>query len=254
MKSLRPLYAAALAAATLTSPPVVATTFTDGEFYSFSQNTWGADPGAGPPASLVRDHFDSLYPLGMTLGLASGNFMLFTSGQTDNPLLIYLPATGPAAPLNATLVDPTSTSSGIFGGQVAGLRLNIDFNAAGILPHPAGVPFGDLMLTGLSGSLAGLDGMSLSQFQTVANTLLGGGFEPFPLLDVSALTMLINGAFEGGFAGTWADDHLVIAATPTPTVPEPSAEALLLVGVFGMAALATRRAERRRQERTGSRP
>ncbi len=225
----------------------VATTFTTGEFFSFSQNTWGADPAAGPPASLVRTWFDTLYPTGMTLGLATGRFMLFTSGGQGDALLQYLPATGPAASLNATLVDPISSSSGIFGGQVAGLRLNIDFNAAGILPHPAGVSFGDLVLTGLSGSVAGLDGFTLTQFQTVANTLLGDGFEPYPLADVSALLMQINAAFEGGFSNAWTDAHLAIPAVVAPGVPEPSGEALLLAGVFAMAAIAARGVTLRRR-------
>ena len=34
--------------------------FLIGQFYSYSQNTWGADPGAGPPASLVVQHFDEI--------------------------------------------------------------------------------------------------------------------------------------------------------------------------------------------------
>jgi hypothetical protein len=152
--------------------------FAVGEFYSFSQNTWGADPGAGPPASLVVTSFDSLYPTGMVLGDSASRFILFTSGSAGDALLIFLPQTGPADSLNATLVDPTSSSSGIFGGQVAGLRLNIDFNDAGILSHPAGVTFGDLLLTGLTGTVAGLDGLSIRQFEVVANALLGGDSSP----------------------------------------------------------------------------
>ncbi|HEX3486708.1 MAG TPA: hypothetical protein VHT51_16740, partial [Micropepsaceae bacterium] len=133
------LVAAAAAFVCLVSLPADAVPFTDGQVISFSQNTWGADPGAGPPASLVVQHFDDIYPVGLTVGV--GNFILFTSGNSGGPVLIFLPTTGPAAALNATLVDPTSSSSGIFGGQVVGLRFNIDFSEAGFTLGSSGVPF-----------------------------------------------------------------------------------------------------------------
>ncbi|HEX3486142.1 MAG TPA: hypothetical protein VHT51_13855 [Micropepsaceae bacterium] len=142
--------------------PAGAVPFTDGQFISFSQNTWGADPAAGPPAQLVRDHFDDIYPTGLTVGV--GNFILFTAGSNGDAVLTFLPQTGPAAALNATLVDPTSSSSGIFGGQIIGLRFNIDFSEAGYTLGSSGIPFGDLVLHDLTGAVAGLNGEDLSQF------------------------------------------------------------------------------------------
>ena len=237
----RILWPAALLVALLLPGMADAGPFVDDEFFSFSQNTWGADPGAGPPASLVRDDFEALYPTGLIVGSTSNKYMLFTAGDS---LLDYLPSTGAAAPLNAILVDPFTTISGIFGGQVAGLRLNIDFSDAGILSHPSDVAFGDLLLTGLTGNVAALDGLSLRQFQLIANDFLGDVVEPFPIADFSATLMQINGAFEGGFHNAWGDAHLEL---PTITaVPEPSTGVLLSLGFAVLAAFPRRKLRPRR--------
>lgn len=236
----RILWPATLLAALLLSGVAHAGPFVDDEFFSFSQNTWGTDPLGGPPASLVLDDFDTLYPTGMIVGSTANKYMLFTSGDA---LLDYLPSTGPAAPLNAILIDPFTTVSGIFGGQVAGLRLNIDFNDAGILAHPSGVAFGDLLLTGLAGSIAGLDGLSLREFQVIANDFLGGALEPYSIADFSAALMLINGAFEGGFHNAWGDAHLELPAATA--VPEPPTGALLAAGVIVLGVLQRRKGSTR---------
>jgi hypothetical protein len=209
------------------SVPAGAGPFSFGQFYSYSQNTWGQDPGAGPPASLVRDHFDQIYPTGLTVG--GGNFILFTSGQSDNTVLAFLPQTGPAAALNDTLVDPTSSSSGIFGGQVVGLALNIDFSDAGYTLGSLGIPFGDLLLQDLTGPVAGLNGDNLRQFFALTNIALGGGDAGFTIDDLSALLMIVNGAFEGGFTNAFADAHLALPAVAP--IPESSSWILLLSSI-----------------------
>ncbi len=78
-------------------------------------------------------NFNSLYgTLGyMEVGILGsvGNYaMLFTSSGS---LFTYLPSAGFAGPLTASLVDPTSSGSGVFGGEVVALRLNVDFSDAG---------------------------------------------------------------------------------------------------------------------------
>lgn len=215
------------------SMPADAGPFSFGQFYSFSQNTWGGDPAAGPPAQLVQDHFDALYPTGLTVG--GGNFILFTSGDSGNNVLRFLPQTGPAAALNATLVDPTSSSSGIFGGQVVGLAFNIDFSDAGYTLGSLGIPFGDLLLQDLTGPVAGLNGDNLRQFFAVTNIALGGGNTGYSIDDLSALLMLVNGAFEGGFTNAFADAHLALP-TVAP-IPEPPSWILLLSGIGLLACL-----------------
>ena len=58
----------------------------------------------------------------------------------------YLPASGADGPLDSNLLDPTSTSSGDFGGQVLALQLNVEFANAGTLKGNAHIRFGDLTL------------------------------------------------------------------------------------------------------------
>jgi hypothetical protein len=215
------------------SLPANAIPFSDGQFISFSQNTWGGDPLAGPPASLVQDHFDQIYPMGLTVGGA--NFILFTAGDSGHNVLSFLPSTGPAAALNATLVDPTSSSSGIFGGQVVGLAFNIDFSDAGYTLGSLGIPFGDLILHDLTGPIAGLNGDDLRQFFDVTNIALGGGNAGYAITDLSALLMQVNGSFEGGFTNAFGDDHLALPAVSA--IPEPPSWTLLLAGVGLLAAV-----------------
>jgi hypothetical protein len=103
-----------------------------------------------------------------------GQDMKFTgAGAIEN----YLPASGTPAALNADLIDPTSSSSGQFGGEVLALRLNVDFSAAGITQGPGG-PFGALTLTSTGMSL---DGQTVLQVLAAMNTALGGGNAPVRL-------------------------------------------------------------------------
>jgi len=178
----------------------------DGDEISYDQNIWGADPSDGPPALLLAQHFFDVFTSGFELG---GMFVMdFSSADA---LLTYLPQSGAPGALNASLTDPTSSSSGIFGGQVAALRLNIDFADAGYTAGSATVKYGDLTLCNLV-TTPGLDGSSLRQLQTVVNTALGGGATPYPIADLSNLVNQVNSAFEGGFASTFAQLSLVNGA------------------------------------------
>jgi PEP-CTERM motif-containing protein len=241
-KLLFALVATSVAVSVLSSP-ARATTFTNGEFFSYDQNIWGADPGDGPPASILKaDFFTVFFPAGAEFGNpAPGGFVMdFSSADA---MLTYLPQSGPPGALNASLTDPTSTTAGFFGGEVVALRLNIAFSDAGLffdplhfgatMAHPPGVAFGDLILTGFTGSLAGLDGQTLRQLQDTANIMLGAGAEPYSIADVAPLLVAINNSFGGGMALKGdpfsVDDHLLLPAT-TGGVPEPAAWTLLLIG------------------------
>jgi hypothetical protein len=72
---------------------------------------------------------------------------------------VYLPAGDQAGTLDANLIDPTTTVAGSFGGNVAGLKLNVDYNDAGVLSPTASVMFGDLTVCGLT-SDTDLNGMT----------------------------------------------------------------------------------------------
>jgi hypothetical protein len=242
---LRPTLWIAAILACIAGSPGNATTFTNGEFYSWDPHGWGADPTDGLPASLLLPTtFFSVETHGFEVGYAApGGFVIdFSSGDA---LLTFLPSVGAPKALNASLTDPTSTVAGVFAGEVVALRLNIDYSDAGIVTglgfgtvaHPPGIAFGDLIYTGLTGSLAGINGLTIRQVSDIANVLLGGGTEPFSIADINELLNETNVSFIGGFA-TEFDDHYLLPDIPTPT-PEPGSLALVLCGL-GLLSVARR--------------
>ena len=148
---------------------------------------------------------------------------------TDVDLLqAYLPAAGALAPLDATLINPTLSVSGAFGGEVAALKLNIDFSDAGLLPGNLNVHFGDLVLEGFGTlkdglSLRALNGLTVRQFNAGMNSLLGGGsfshYTTANISDLDTITQSINGSFFGNVPGTFATQHLTIASVPLVMQP-----------------------------------
>jgi hypothetical protein len=92
------------------------------------------------------------------------------------------------------------------GGQVLALELNVDFSAAGI--SEAGL--GGLLLQNTGN---GLDGQTVSEILSEANTALGGGGLPAgftgTLSDLNDLVDQLNQAFDDCQPDTWAQTHLV---------------------------------------------
>lgn len=139
---------------------------------SYTQGGWGAKPNGNNPASLLANNFSSVYSGGFVeVGIpgASGFSMKFQSALA---IQNYLPAGGTPGALNTDLVNPTSSSSRVFGGQVLALQLNVDFNNAGLTHDP---DFAGLELCNTGGSL---DGSTVAQILAAANTALGGGALP----------------------------------------------------------------------------
>jgi hypothetical protein len=222
----------ALAAMIACAVPAAATSFVDGEFATYDQNSLGADPLDGPPASILKARFFDLFAAGAEFGypFPGGSVMDFSSADA---MLTFLPQSGAPGVLNANLTDPTSTTAGIFGGEVVALDLNIGFSDLGVFEHPAGVSFGDLVLTGYSGTVAGLNGHTVREFYQIVDAALGGGFEPFSIVDLTGLADDINISFEGGYVSDYAQLHYDLPAA-TGTVPEPSTWLLMLASLSGL--------------------
>jgi len=183
----------------------------NGDLTTYSQTSYGeADRDGG---QLLNDNFFDVYTSGiLEIGLpgVAGFSMRFT-----DPLSIfqYLPAAGTPGPLNADLIDPSSTISGLFGGEVLVLRLNIDLADADLLPASSATPFGDLTLCDMSATPT-LNGLSVRDFSGLVNTLLGGGSNGYVISDLSGNLELLNISFEGGTPDQFAQDHLVSGACP----------------------------------------
>jgi len=210
-----------------------------GDETTYGQGIWGGVPGDQPGATLLVADFNTVY--GSKGGVVVGSPSNFTMIFTDTAhILAYQPSIGPYAPLDASVLNPISTSSGAFGGDVLGLEFNVDFSDAGFLPAASGIPFGDLVLEGFSATLPQLDGLTVRQFLGDMNTLLSGGSSIVSIDDLGTILSSLNASFSDGMPQPFAQDHLV-APTVTTATPEPSNLAILIGGLLGLAATAHRR-------------
>jgi hypothetical protein len=183
----------------------------DGDVVTYVQADWG-DPTTAA-GILLNNYFNVLYgAVGyVEVGIpgTGGYSMFFTSAAA---VFTYQPASGAQAPLNADLVDPTSTASGIFGGEVLALRFNIDLSDADFLAGTTNIEIGNLTLCGLVQTA--LNGTTVRAFQDIANTALGGGSTPYAIADLSAIARNINSAFTNGAVTVFAQDHLFNGPCP----------------------------------------
>ncbi len=217
-----------------------ADTWSAGAFTTYDQAEWG-DPTT-TAANLLGGEYGTVY--GSTgdlfvIGTASPGF--FAEFTTGSHLGDFLPASGASGPLNTNLENPTTTSAGIFAGEVAGLKLNIDFSAAGLLPGTSGLHFGDLVLTGMTGADSGLNGLTVSQFLNLNDMALGGADTGFTITDLESELAQLNNAFDDGQPESFAQDHLV-APGSSVGVPEPPTLLLAALGLLAAAILSKTRA------------
>ncbi|HUQ80952.1 MAG TPA: hypothetical protein VM076_07445 [Gemmatimonadaceae bacterium] len=197
----------------------------NGDVITFAQEHWGTPTDAS--ASILGSNFTSLFAASFGLfevgAPGASGFSILFSGAAQTAA--YLPATGAAAPLDVDYADPTSTSSGTFGGEVTALALNVAFadgGAGGAMLTPDGnnvryasfgrsvAGFADLTLCNYTAP-SGLNGLSVRQFLGLVNTLLGGGSTPYTIADLSQIAAELNAAFANGVATPYALQHLAYA-------------------------------------------
>jgi len=226
---------AAIAALSLLAASAQASTFTDGEFVTYSQGLWGS--GFVTITDLLEGEFDTVFaPEGgfLEVGVpgAAGFSMTFLDADS---VIAYLPTNGTPGPLTADLLDPVSSASGVFGGEVVALALNLAFSDDDLLTHPPGVPFGDLVLQDLPGSEAIFDGLSVRDMFNLDNLALGGLFVPFSIVDAQLVIDAVNQSFNGGVMSTFAQENLALPSSGGASlVPEPPTWVMLLAGFAGL--------------------
>ena len=154
--------------------------FAPGEFFAYSQDSWGANPSPVNAAGLLIPDYYNVYA--STSGVVevgihgpTGFSLLFT-----NPIDInaYLPALGSLGPLTSDYINPSTTTAGAFGGQLVALQLNIDFSDAGVMLGSRGLPFGELVIHDVDDCPL-VNDLSVRQFLHEASNVLGGGSMPF---------------------------------------------------------------------------
>jgi hypothetical protein len=228
----------------LTSSAARADSWSAGALTTYDQAEWG-DPTTAA-GSLLGTYYGTVYASTgdvFQIGNASTGFFAEFTGESH--LDDFLPASGAVGPLNNDSANPTTTSAGIFAGEVAGLKLNIDFSAAGLLPGTSGLHFGDLVLTGMTGANSGLNGLTVSQFLSLNDMALGGADTGFTITDLDIELVGLNNAFDDGQPDSFAQDHL-IAPGSSAAMPEPPTLLLAAVGVLAAAIFRKKRVLGRR--------
>jgi hypothetical protein len=177
-----------------------------GQLVTYNQDSWGT-LGTAASSSLVANFFTVFVTGAVEVGLVgvAGNSLHFTSGES---ILDFLPFSGTPDSLYFDLVDPTSTSAGIFAGYVLALQLDVDFSDAGLLPGTLALRFGDVRVCALTETPA-LSGLTVRQILGALNAALGGGTTAYSFEQLANLARDVAEAFESGVPSAWAMDHLV---------------------------------------------
>jgi hypothetical protein len=191
--------------------------FVPGSFCTNMQEEWSAPPTGTNAGSILDANFASVYPAGATMGIegtncAAGTFYNTFLSQTR--IRDYLSRFGPAAPLSACQGNTTSDPSGVFGGDVLALELNVDFNNHGLIFGSAASSFANLTLCGTG---TWFDGKSVSRVLKNANRVFAGGALPpgFNVTTLDGLVSQLNLSFDNcGTPTTWAELHLASGACP----------------------------------------
>ncbi len=191
--------------ATSSCTPLTVKGWQTGDLTTYTQNSWTTTPGS----TTLSSNFNSIYTGGSVE--VGGHFTMdFT---TANHVVAYIPAGGIPAALTGNLVDPTSSPSGAFGGDVLALQLDVDFSDAGLLPATSGQKFGDLTLCNFPAvtgdDLSAANGMTVRQLLAAANTALGGGTQVLNINELDWLASSLNSAFDNGTPSSFAQTNLV---------------------------------------------
>ena len=209
----------------LAAPALAQSTFS-ATYCTYTQGGWGAPPNGNNPGTILKNNFSFVYPSGFVeVGIpGTGGFsMTFTTAKA---IEVYLPAGKTANALNADLLNPTSSPSGVFGGQVLALQLGLDFNFAGIIGNPG---FLNLVFFDTNTSF---DGLTVLDVLAAANWALGGG----SLADVAGvdhsdfsirgnisgthnlndLVSFLNQGFDNCIPSDWVKQHLMESGSPPP--------------------------------------
>ena len=138
-----------------------------GDFCAYTQGGWGAVCHGNNLGCIRDNNFNSVFLSGLLIGHSSTNYNANWTSSTA--IEAFLPAGGTPEVLTANLLNPTSTSAGVFAGQITALTLSVKFDDANVLNSASTIPLGDLHV--MSGQFAGL---TIRELLALANDVVGG--------------------------------------------------------------------------------
>jgi hypothetical protein len=106
-----------------------------GDFVTYTQGGWGTKCRGNNPGCLRDTHFASVFPNGLILGDADGpdgDGFFAAKFDTSAAVEAFLPTGMAPKPLDADYLNPTTTSAGVFAGQLTAAKLNVGFDDAGV--------------------------------------------------------------------------------------------------------------------------
>jgi len=182
-------------------------------FCTYEPTEWS---GAGLPGAVYDASWLTVFPSGMDLGIfnsgngnAAPNGLRFTGDVAGRVALKQTMATlvGVPGALADDATNPTSTDSGSLGTLTAALKLNIAFNAAGLLGSTPS--FGSLVYVDSGDSL---NGMTLTQILAVCNQALSGQGLPagYTFDSLADLLQKLSVSHPNCTPSPWATTHLFL--------------------------------------------
>jgi protocatechuate 3,4-dioxygenase beta subunit len=154
------------------------------KYKTYSNTSWCSEPAK----SLLISKFNTVFPSGMKLGgISSGYKATFSSASA---VLAFLPQVGTAGAFNSNYTNPTSTSAGVFAGNLAALELNVEFNDAGFLGHTSTTKLKNLVVA--SGPMKDY---KVHEVLSMAHKAIGGASTPFSITVLDNVVESINANF-----------------------------------------------------------
>jgi hypothetical protein len=160
-----------------------------GQFKTFTIGGWGTACNGNNPGCYRDANFDAAFPDGITIGCGE-NTLTFTSSQAVED---FLPSGGTPALLSGALVDPAGTINNTLASQVLAVSLAVGFDVYDADFASSSNGFGSLPI--LSGAHAG---MTVADFLTHANQVIGGCITGVNLSALNATATAINENYDNG--------------------------------------------------------
>jgi hypothetical protein len=176
--------------------------FCSGDFSTFTPGGWGTECNGQNPGCIRDEYFSAIFPAGVIIGDPDGPdgddeyALLFTSSKAVEN---FLPAGEEPEILDTDQTDPLVSSAGTFAGHLLAAKLNVAFDAAGVLPKGSSTLLGDLIYVDCVDE--DLLGLSVNEVIDISDKVISGAMAPPAGVDVTdlkdALDALNNNFPEG---------------------------------------------------------